>query len=69
MGGGEQFFRIGAGLAALVLKPCLEGIAMVLQRAALRIDGSGAVLEGAFPAGCCMTFHGELLGFVLGISE
>ena len=63
MGGREQFFRIGAGCAALVLEARLERIGRRFQRAALGVDRTGAVGQGAFPDSECMAFHERFLVF------
>src|ERR671911_2353663 len=66
MGSGDQLFRIGARLAALVLEPALERIGQLCDRAALAVQRAGTIFQCAFPDGCCVSVHRSLLGLSWG---
>ncbi len=61
MRGGDEFLRIGAGLAAFILEPRLERVRRAFQGPALRVERAVALFQIAFPDGVCGAVHEVLL--------
>ncbi len=60
---GDQFFRIGAGLAVGVFEAELEAVGLVVEDMALRRQRAFAVHAVTGPVGFCRAYHASISVF------